>query len=505
MKLFADNPFRLKSALQDSVLYSEALRVAKAIAELPLRYPKQKPRAWLVGGFARDMLLGIPSKDIDIEVFGVSAEDLEALLETLYPNKVHVVGKAFGTLKVFLSPAGDLDISLPRRESKIGSGHRGFEVKSDPLLTPEEAARRRDFTINAISFDPLAQKWLDPFKGKQDLEKRLLRIVDETTFTEDPLRVYRGIQFAARFELSLEKKTFSLMKKLVEEQALRELSPERVTEELRKLLLQAKRPSIGFELMRELGIISNTYPELALLQRTKQEPEWHPEGDVWIHTMMVIDAAANIIHDPERDFSEKECLQIMLGALCHDLGKPSTTKPGEKHGVPRIRSLGHEAAGEEPTRTLLATWRFGDDVLAGALLGTLRHLQPGMIWFALERGQLTEEQYVNAVRKLVKNAFPVSWRVLLAIAEADFRGRLLPEATEPYLAGEKFAKTVAQYHFGAAPKKPLVQGQDLLELGLKPGPHFSELIATVEEARDHGEITTRAEGLAFVKKHLKKF
>lgn len=294
------------------------------------------------------------------------------------------------------------------------------------------------------------------------------------------------------------------MQKLVTQNTLAELSPERVTEELRKLFLKAKRPSIGFDLMREFGIISKYYPELAPLQETPQEREWHPEGDVWIHTMMVLDAAAEIIHDPARDFSEKEQLQIMLGALCHDLGKPLTTKLGEKHGVPRIRSLGHEAAGEEPARSLLAKWRFGEDALAGALIGTLRHLQPGMIWFALQNGQLTEEQYANAVRKLVKNCHPISWRVLLAIAEADFRGRSLPEATGPYEAGEKFEETVMQFRFDEKPRELLVHGRDLLALGLKPGPRIGELVAAVEDARDRGEIKTRGEGLHYAKMLLKK-
>jgi tRNA nucleotidyltransferase (CCA-adding enzyme) len=249
-------------------------------------------------------------------------------------------------------------------------------------------------------------------------------------------------------------------------------------------------------LLHDLGVIARSYPELHALIETPQEPAWHPEGDVWIHTLMVLDQAA-LLRDRFSEPSER--LQLMLGALCHDLGKPSTTKMGEKGGVPRIRSLGHEEAGEAPTRSLLARWTFGEDAERAAVAVAMQHLKPGMLLRQLTQGALTEETYANAVRKLIKRIFPVSWRVLLAAAEADHRGRGLPDAkTEPYEAGERFVATVSLHALGTAPLAPLIHGQDLIERGMTPGPQMGECIKRIEEARDRGEIRTREEALAYL-------
>ena len=272
------------------------------------------------------------SKDLDIEVFGIPQEQLLPLLRSL--GRVEPVGQAFPVYKL-----GDIDVALPRRESKTGRGHKGFTVEGDPSMPFEEAARRRDFTINAIGWDPLTDEYLDPFDGRKDLDLRVLRVVDPATFADDSLRVLRALQFAARFELTLDPETARICSAI----ALDDLPAERIWGEFEKLLLQAERPSIGFALARELGVIHQLLPEMEALYDCPQDPEWHPEGNVWIHTLMVIDKARELNGDLDRP----RLATIMLGAVCHDLGKPVTTAVIDG----RIKSPNHEAMGVEPATT----------------------------------------------------------------------------------------------------------------------------------------------------------
>jgi tRNA nucleotidyltransferase (CCA-adding enzyme) len=493
-------------ASQDPRLIEAVLRLCEAVKEEPAdkTYASQVPRALIVGGFTRDFLLGLEPKDADVEVFGVAPERLEVLVRELFPEQVDFVGQAFGVLKVHLEKGLEFDISIPRRESKIEKGHKGFSIESQPGLSFEDAARRRDFTINAISLDPLTGEIIDPFDGRTDLKKRVLRVVDPLTFRDDPLRVYRAVQFKARFDFSIDPASFTLLKELVAQGALDELSKERVTEEIKKLFLRAEKPSIGFELMRELGIIARDYPELAILAETPQEPEWHPEGDVWVHTFLSLDQAAQIIRQQADVFDEEQKLQIMIGTLCHDLGKPATTQTAEKKGVMRIRSLGHQEAGEEPARMLCEHWTFGATIIHAARMGAMFHLRPWEFWFKEQQGELNEERYTNAVRKLLKKSFPLSWEVLLAISEADFRGRGLPNLdTAPFEQGMRFREIVAKYDLDLEPTKPLILGRDLMEhFGLKPGVEMGKYIKMVEEARDEGTIKTKEEALELLKKKI---
>ncbi|MEC8360093.1 MAG: hypothetical protein VXZ92_09950, partial [SAR324 cluster bacterium] len=266
----------------------------------------------LVGGSVRDYLLGqIIPKDLDLEVYHLEANKLEMVLSQF--GKVLRVGKSFGVLKLITEHA-EYDVSLPRRESKNGKGHKGFLVNADPRMTFEEASARRDFTINSIGFDPIHQLWLDPHHGQEDLKKGILRHVGPA-FAEDPLRVLRGAQFAARLNFQLAPETLELCQTL----DLNELSRERLLGEFVKLLLRAERPSIGLEILRQTKAL-RFFPELEALIDVPQDPTWHPEGCVWTHTLMVVDEAAKL-----RVGEEKNDLFLMFGALCHDFGKPATT------------------------------------------------------------------------------------------------------------------------------------------------------------------------------------
>ena len=245
----------------------------------------------LVGGCVRDELMGISPKDWDLEVYGIQPERLREILDSF--GEVNVVGEAFTVYKL----GSDLDVSLPRRERKTGKGHRGFVVEGDPDMSFEEACSRRDFTVNAILKDPLTDEIVDPFNGREDIDRKILRHVSSKTFAEDSLRVLRAAQFAARLEFDIAAETVEICKSI----DVTDLPKERIWGEMEKLLLQAKRPSIGLEWLYKLGVVEQIFPELQSLVGVPQEPEWHPEGNVDIHTMMVADEARKLIDDlPDR-------------------------------------------------------------------------------------------------------------------------------------------------------------------------------------------------------------
>ena len=373
-------------------------------------------RPYVVGGAVRDALLRLPLEDWDVEVFGLSAERLEALLAGF--GKVDAVGQAFRVYKLsgVEGVTGALDVALPRRDSKVGPGHRGIGVTGDPSLSVEEAARRRDFTINALLFDSATGELVDPWGGRADLEARRLRAVDSATFGDDPLRALRALQFAARFELQVDEATARLCASM----PLRELPAERVFGEIEKLLLKARRPSLGLALAREWGMLETIAPELVPLASTPQDPEWHPEGDVWVHTLQVVDEARALLSGLEDDRPRQ--LTVMLGALCHDLGKPATTRFEDG----RVRSRGHEEAGLPPTTALLDRWnvftRQGYDVRAQVLALVAQHLKPGQLYDDRERVS------DGAIRRLARKCEPdLLYRVARPIAWAGG-----PAASSPW-------------------------------------------------------------------------
>src|SRR5262245_27373223 len=372
-----------------------ALELAHAIA---VKVRDGGGRALLVGGWPRDRLLGGESKDIDIEVFGLSTDALLPLLQSF--GKVETVGESFQVFKI-----GEIDVSQPRRESKSGRGHRGFDVSGDPSMTFEDAARRRDFTINAIGWDPLTVEFIDPFRGRDDLQRKILRVVDPATFGDDSLRVLRAVQFAARFELTIDNETRAICRPI----PLDDLPAERVWGEIDKLL-QAARPSLGWALALDLGIVERLFPELHALVGCQQEPEWHPEGDVWVHTLQVIDRARERI----ADLTRPKQVAIMLGAVTHDFGKPSTTAFLDG----RIRSIDHEEQGVAPATRFLDRLNIftleGYDVRHQVLGMVAQHLKPGM-WFKVK-----DEVGDGAFRRLSQK---VDLELLARVAKADCLGR----------------------------------------------------------------------------------
>lgn len=424
-------------------------------------------RAHLVGGSVRDALLDRPVHDFDVEVFGIEPGELEALLRESFD--VDLVGEAFGVLKLRGVP---IDVALPRRESKVGHGHRGFHVLSDPAMTFAEAAARRDFTINAIAWEPLRGEMVDPFGGSADLRRRRLRHTSPR-FVEDPLRVLRGMQLVARFELEPAPETVALARTVDFEG----LAVERVFEEWRKLLLQGARPSSGLRFLRAAGWL-RFFPELELLVGCPQDPRWHPEGCVWRHTLHVLDAfAAERSGDLEDDFV------VGLACLCHDLGKPSTTRWSEL----RWRSLGHEEAGEVPTRALLARLGVPPRLVDDVALLVVEHLKPQQLYEA-RAGD-------SAIRRLARRVGRIDR--LVRVARADARGRP-PLDDGGALATTWLLEKARQLEVEAEAPRPLVLGRHLISSGLTPGPHFRELLDRCFEAQLEGEFTDVAGGVRFL-------
>jgi tRNA nucleotidyltransferase (CCA-adding enzyme) len=425
-------------------------------------------RALIVGGWVRDRLMqpdaDDAAKDIDVEVFGVDPAALRTRLERLF-GRVETVGESFQVYK-----AGGLDVSLPRRESKAGRGHKAFEVRGDPGMSIEEAARRRDFTINAIAWDPLTGEYLDPFDGRGDIGRRLLRMVDPRTFGDDTLRVLRAVQFAARFEFTLEAATAATCRSM----ALDDLPEERVWGEFEKLLF-ASRPSVGFALAMDLGVVRQLFPELQALAGCEQEPEWHPEGDVWVHTLQVIDRARTRVDDLDRP----RRIAVMLGAVCHDFGKPATTRFLDG----RIRSLDHEEQGVAPTHAFLDRLKVnsieGYDVRAQVAGLTAQHLKPGS-WFKV-RDQVGD----GAFRRL---AHKVDLELLARVAKSDCEGR----APGKFDCGamDWFLERARALGVEHRPPPPLLLGRHVLALGVKPGPRVGEILRAVYEQQMDGTVRT---------------
>jgi tRNA nucleotidyltransferase (CCA-adding enzyme) len=451
-------------------------------------------RVLIVGGWVRDALLAQrhaehqqptaespASKDLDLEVFGLAEARVPELLKQF--GRVEAVGDSFPVYKLIVPEAGlgDIDVALPRRESKRGRGHKGFEVRGDPSMAIAEAASRRDFTINAIALDPLTGEFDDPWRGRDDLARGVLRMVDRRTFGDDSLRVLRAVQFAARFELTLDDETAAVCR----ETPLDDLPAERLWGEIEKLLLKAARPSLGFALALDLGVVDRVLPELRPLVGCAQEPEWHPEGDVWTHTLMVIDQARRLNGDLDR----VRLITVMLGAVCHDLGKPSTTAFVDG----RIRSLDHEQAGVAPTESLLDRLNVhsmdGFDV-RGQVIGLVaQHLKPGMFHKAESVGD-------GAFRRLAQK---VDLELLARVARADCLGR---GGGFDCSAMDWFIERARALGVQHQPPAPVLLGRHVLALGIPPGPRVGDVLKQVYEKQLDGEIATVEDGIAAARRIL---
>ena len=412
----------------------------------------------VVGGCIRDSLLGIPCKDYDIEIFSNGCLDsIEKVLKTF--GSVKHVGKSFGVL-ILRVDGYDFDFAVARTEKTTGRAHKHFEVTTNAKLSYKEAALRRDFTINSIGYDFFEDKLLDPYNGLEDLKKGILRHVNDETFMEDPLRVYRGVQFVSRFDIKMHEKTVELCKKMVEEDDLDHLPRERVFQEFKKLFLKSKKPSVGLSLLKDLRILKH-YPEMQALIGCEQDHEHHPEGDVWVHTLMTMDELAKIIRE-EKIEDEYRKLYLFYGLLCHDFGKPFCTQTTENG---RVTSHRHEALGIEPTISFLERLTSERKFIDIVCTLVKNHLAPFQLY--------VHESSLKAVKRL---SLRVNIEDLCLVCLADCLGRDIPDKDKCPKATSWLLEKAKELNIQNEALKPFVQGKDLLALGLKPGPHFKGIL-----------------------------
>jgi tRNA nucleotidyltransferase (CCA-adding enzyme) len=421
--------------------------------------------AMLVGGAVRDALLGIACKDMDIEVYGLAADKLKEILSQY--GKVEEVGMSFGVMKLRLN-GEEFDFSLPRRENKQGKGHKGFIVAVDPTMTPKEAAARRDFTINSMAIDILENKLFDFYGGHNDLSiYGTLRPTSEA-FKEDPLRVLRGMQFAGRFQLWASPLLIEYAKEMHDEYAT--LAKERVWAEWEKFFSKSVKPSHGLHLLNITGWI-NHYPELAALKDIQQDNEWHPEGDALLHTLYVVDAAAEIAL--REKLSSEARLILVAAALCHDLGKAVSTVFKNE----RWRSPGHDVSGVPLAESFLRSIGCPEDIALRILKLCRWHM--AHCWPKIT---------AKAVRKLSVNLSPVTIEELLLLIEADYSGR--PPLPKGLPAKALELHTVASTLGVRRTKcKAIIRGADLINKGLTPGPSFGGMLKEIFSYQLNGDFS----------------
>jgi len=407
----------------------------------------------LVGGCVRDHLLNISSKDFDIELYNTSSlSSVEKCLKN-YGN-VKEVGKSFGVL-LLSTPQYSFDFALARKENKIEDGHKGFEVITSSSLTYEEAALRRDFTINSIGYNFFEKKFLDPYRGIADLKNKIIKHIKDETFVEDPLRVYRAIQFASRFDFEIDPNTKKLCKNMVKTEEFITLPKERVFEELKKLFLKSSKPSKGMSILKEFRILKY-FPELEVLVGCIQDEEYHPEGDVWVHTLMTLDEMVKLkTGDEYRD------LYLFYALLCHDLGKPFCTK--EIDG--KITSHKHEALGVEPTQTFLNRITNEKRFIEKVIPLVKNHLAPFQLYKA--------ESSTKAVKRL---SLRCNIEDLCIVCLADCKGRTIPDKKKCDDAISWVLEKAREMNISEEGLKPLIQGRDLINLGLKPSKEFKDIL-----------------------------
>lgn len=444
-------------------------------------------RAVIVGGAVRDMLRGAllatsPSAiDVDIEVFGISPAQLRDLLSRSY--RVDTTGAAFEVLKVHVpGTPHPLDVSMPRRERATGPSRRDFDVSADPTLSFAQAAARRDFTIGAMGYDPLSGELLDPYGGAADLAAKVLRHVSPA-FEEDPLRVLRAARFAARFDLTVHPHTAQLARNL--RSRADQISMERIFQELDSTLDQALTPGRGLHVLKDVNWI-DLFAPLANLRGVAQDPTWHPEGDVFIHTAHVLDFWSKNLRTGNKDDDRV----VAFAALCHDFGKATTTTfdPSTR----RYRAHGHESAGVAPARELLCS--YGQPRLAAAIVPLIEnHLAP------VQLGQELKPS-ARAVRRLATRVGRID--LLVALAKADQGGRPPKDPSSALEACDRLLDQARTLNVTTTAPQRLASGDHLIELGLSPSKSFKELLDAAYEAQLDGLITTEAEARSFLESRL---
>lgn len=439
--------------------------------EIALRVRDAGGCAYFVGGYVRDRLLGLQNKDIDIEIHGITPEALTEILSLL--GEMTAYGESFG---IFGLRHFHLDIAMPRSERAVGPGHRDFICTLDPFIGTFRAALRRDFTVNALMQDVLTGEIVDHFGGVEDLRKGFIRHMDDRRFAEDPLRVLRGAQFASRFEFQIAPETVEICRRM----DLSALPPERIFGELEKALMKAAHPSRFFTELRRMDQLKLWFPELQALIGVPQPPQHHPEGDVWNHTMMVLDEAAAL--RTQADYP----LGLMCSALCHDFGKVTATRV-EDDG--RLHAFGHEKAGVPLAERFLTRITREKRLIRYVQNMVELHMLPNML-----TAQHAGEKAYNKV--FDRSVSPAD---LLLLSRADALGSSLPPAA--YLPTEETLQ-LRLTDFQKQMAVPFVTGADLIAAGFLPGTDFHAALEYAHKLQLSGvdRKNTLAQTFAFLRK-----
>ena len=445
-----------------------------AVKQITQLFKKEGADIYLVGGCVRDSLLGLSPKDIDIEIYKLPPETIESVLAKHF--KIDTVGKNFG---VFLLKGYSIDVSLPRKESKTGLKHTDFKITGDPYMHPKDAALRRDFTINAISYDLVKEVLYDPYNGIDDLSNKHLRHISPA-FSEDSLRVLRAMQFIARFNLSVSPDTLKLCQSLTP----LEIPKERIWEEWKKLILKGHTISLGLQFLKDCDWLSY-FPELSALTECEQDPEWHPEGNVWEHTKYCMDAFSK-----NRIGNDWEDLIVGLATLCHDMGKPKTTVRGEDG---RIRSPQHDVEGVSIARKFLARMTEQKKVFDEVLPLVSEHMRPYNLY--------TNNSGDSAIRRLANKVKRIDR--LIRVFQADQLGRPPLKVTEDPVS-DWLAERSHHLELQASAPKPIILGRHLLAENLEPSPIFKTLLKECFEAQLDGTFDNETDGLIYLKSLLEK-
>ena len=422
--------------------------------------------SYLVGGSVRDIILGRKLKDLDIEIHNLSLDKLEKLLGNFGP--VRLVGKKFGVLII---DGFNVDWSLPRKDS-IG---RKPEVIIDKDMSIETACRRRDLTMNAMAInlnllEDEKIKVIDPYGGLNDIENKKLSAVDENLFLEDPLRFFRVMQFVGRFEMQPDEDLNKICKSmsLIDFQTDKMIAKERIFEEIKKLFLKSRRPSLGFRWLLQIGRLKELFPELYDLVGCLQRVDYHPEGDAFEHTMQSLDAAA-VLDDKYKSeetlyVNEREKLKIMFAVLCHDLGKSEVTDED-------LHSYGHAKVSAKIAKTFLNRFVLDKELIRFASKLSYHHCDLGQL--------MRQNSSQRAYKRLALKLHPVSnIRQLALVTLADMRGRN-PNGPEPLDVFEDefnlMLQKVRELKIEDGIEKPVLVGRDLLDV-VEPGPMLGEIL-----------------------------
>jgi len=437
-------------------------------------------KIYAVGGTVRDQFLQHPSKDQDLLVTQVPFESLTKILKRY--GDVFTVGKSFGVIKFYPkhSPDTCLDIALPRKEVSTGVGHRDFQVDFDPMLPVETDLQRRDFTINAMAQEILTEEIIDPFRGQEDLKNKTLRMVAPRAFEEDPLRLMRGIQFAARFQLEIEPITLEAMKKNAE--LIKTVSPERISEELKKLL-SAEKPSLGFIWMNKTGLLKPVFPELAENVGVEQGNKFLND-DVFMHTMRVLDASRKDAAIPNAGD-----LELMLSALFHDVGKARTKRFDKAKN--RLTFYGHQTLSRRMAKMRM-----------NALRMTTIGVNPDNVAHLVEEHMFQTKAFFTdrAIRRFINKIGPEHILKLVDLRLADNRGGKYPEGIKGVLNLRKKIAEELNKQTPFSVKDLAVRGTDLMALGIPEGREIGNILhQLVEFILDDPELNTKESLLEIVR------